>query len=247
MQEPKNTSHSPVQPRHLHLVEYKPGNDYQMQLDKQTILNHLLTNNYSIEFNYIIIAKEEITNSDFKICVLANFKNKFKETEIRKLFTEVIETVQMQPIRDTNNEIVVKSVKKQIDAISAITKYDMNFLHTGNSLNPSHFNIRFKVYEWSQKHAHLDIDSDEVQTFIENNKYKLNVSCIRKTFEIARSSYLQQNLNTTSEALNATTSILQDELLSNFLDNCISDQNLFDNIDIFSLIEPELMQLLENQ
>jgi hypothetical protein len=65
---------------------------------------------------------------------------------------------------------VVKPVKKQTDAISAITKYDMSFLHTSNNLNPSHFNIRYKVYNWSQKHAHLDIDSDEVQNFIENNK-----------------------------------------------------------------------------
>ena len=45
----------------------------------------------------------------------------------------------------------------------------------------------------------------------------------------------------------ATTSLLQDEMITNFLENGFSDQNLFDNIDIFSLTEPELMQLLENQ
>ena len=253
MQGPRNNNHSPVQPRHLHLVEYKPCNDYQMQLDKQTLLNHLLANSYSIEFNYIIIAKEDIENANYKFCVLVNFKNKFKVTEIRKFFTEVIESAQMQPIRDTDNEIVVKPVKNQTDAISAITKYDMSFLHTSNNLNPSHFNIRYKVYDWSQKHAHLDIDSDEVQNFIENNKYKLNVRCIIKTFEEARSGYLQQN--TTSDTLNdlsilerdATTSLLQDEMITNFLENGFSDQHLFDNIDIFSLTEPELMQLLENQ
>jgi hypothetical protein len=251
---------SPIQPRHLHLVEYKPSNIYKNKLDKQTLLDQLLTNKYSIEFKYIIIAKEDISlyepcQTNIKFRFLLNLKKKCKRPLIIKLFKDVIHEAQSEPIRDINNEIVIKSVKTQIVAISSITKYDMNFLHTGIYLNPCNFNIRYKVHEWCQKNTHLDIKSDEVQKFINKNKHKLNLETIVRAFETAKARVNDLNNDSPVEILNIDTndrSTFEINELNHFSDAVLGvledgnvEQNFPQNIDFFTFLEPELLQWIE--
>ena len=85
---------SPVQPRHLHLVEYRPSSF--KHIEKQILLDALLYNKWSIEFNYIIIAKEETqqtltNNTYFEYRTLINLKKKSKAPQVHNLFMEAIQ------------------------------------------------------------------------------------------------------------------------------------------------------------
>lgn len=262
MQEQNNRAASPVQPRHLHLVEFRPSHMYyNKELDKQTLLNHLLANKFAIEFNFIIIAREttnenESHKANYKVRFLLNLKYKSKSPQVQKLIKEAIQNVLLEPIRDFN-EITIKSVQTQIDAISSITKYDMNFLHTGASLNPNQFNIRFKIYKWCVENAHLDVNSNSVKRFVNNNKKKMKIEYIINTFENARNNFLLINNNISIPMLvnesisenNDVSSLLPDELLQieNSTVNIDTPEFDWENIDfnIQDLIDPDLLRWIE--
>ena len=233
------------QPRHLHLVEYRPNSDNQMPIDKTSLLNRLLSFSNTLEFNFIIIAREDIQSSkrsadNYKIKLLLNSKNKYKSQVIKKLLKEAIIGIHIEPVRVSNTEIKITSVRNQIDAISSITKFDMEFVHTG--VDNSYFNIRYNVFVWCQQNAHLDFACEDVHRFIENNKYKLKKSCIIDTFITARNNYLRINSNINEEQLlnHDHTEIIDETVDGNF-------QEMFSgNVDFLNLMDPELLHWIEN-
>jgi hypothetical protein len=217
-----------------------------MQIDKTTLLNRLLSCSNTLEFNFIIIAREDIQSSkrsaaNYKLKLLLNSKYKYKSTVIQQFLKEAIVGMHTEPVRVSNTEIMITSVRNQIDAISSITKYDMEFVHTG--VDNAYFNIRYNVFAWCQQNAHLDFACEAVHRFIDNNKYKLKKSCIIDTFIAARNNYLRLNSNIfdVEQQLNQD----QHEIIDETVDGNLQEK-FSGNVDFLNLIDPELLQWIEN-
>ncbi len=238
---------SPVQPRHLHLVEYRPS--CFKQVDKQNLLNELLNNKWSFEFNYIIIAKEEtfMNNINFEYRILVNLKKKYKTPQIHNLFMEAIQNAQSDQIINTN-ELTIKPVQTQNDAISSITKNDMNFVYTGTLLNPIHFNIKFKVYKWCINHSNFDLNSDIVKSFVNKNKKKIKIDYIIDTFNKARNEFLESNKTTEKNTVETYLESIDFNLLPNELIEDVSTENdlqlnsFWETINSLDFLDTELLE-----
>ena len=168
------------QPRHIHHIEFCPSSAYIKHISKKELFDELTDSVFTVEeYDICIVAQEAFEQTDvvpldprymqYKLRILLKMQTKYTTEDMRVAIKDVIERVQGEPLKESI-ELEVSGANDLKDAVASITKIDMDFLSFSEPYVRDMFNFRFKIFSCCKLNAHLALEDQIVQQYIESNK-----------------------------------------------------------------------------
>jgi hypothetical protein len=181
------------QPRHIHQIEFRPSSAYNKHITKKELFDELTDSVFTVEeYDICIVAQEPFEHTDvvpvdprymsYKLRILLKMETKFTSEDMKIAIKDLIERVQGEPLRESM-ELEVSGANDLKDAVASITKIDMDFLSYSEPYVQNMFNFRFKIFSWCKENAHLALEDQIVQRFIDSHK-QFGKKFVTDTFKV---------------------------------------------------------------